>query len=313
MKKGTVKENTIYDYRSYIRRDILPILADLKVAEIHPDHVQQLIGIKYKQGLATASVLKIYMILNAALMQAVRLGIIMRNPADAVDRPKPQRKEMRVWDENQVMSFIAAFEGSRWEALFYLAVTTGLRRGEIVGLKWTDLDWISRQLTIQRQVRTVPGKGLQFHPPKSAAGRRRIVLGERDIEKLKQQVFVQEEMKAFAGDRWEENGLIFPSTIGTILSPWNVYRVFKRLSRKAGLPDIRLHDLRHTAATLMLKQGVHPKIVQERRHSDIALTLNTYSHVLPSLQNEAAAKLDELLTPIEYKDVISIGNLGGGI
>jgi len=312
MKKGTVKENTLYDYRNYINRDILPLLGNLKVAEVAPDHVQQLISAKHQQGLATASVLRIFRILNAAFKYAVRLGIIPRNPADVVDRPRQRRKEMKVWDETQVISFISSIEGTRWEALFYVAVTTGLRRGEILGLKWTDLDWVSRNLTIQRQVTTVAGKGLQFHPPKSAAGRRVVVLGERDIEKLQKHVHLQEQMKAFAGDRWQEHGLIFPSTKGTILSPWNVYKAFKELSKKAGLPEIRLHDLRHTAATLMLKQGVHPKIVQERLgHSDIALTLNTYSHVLPTLQNEAAAKLDELLTPIEYKDVVSVGNLGG--
>ena len=153
---------------------------------------------------------------------------------------------------------------------------------------------------------------LQFHPPKSAAGRRVVVLGERDIEKLKQHVHIQEEMKAFAGDRWQENGLIFPSMKGTLLNPYNIYHTFKEFAKKARLPEIRLHDLRHTAATLMLKQGVHPKIMQERLgHSDITLTLNTYSHVLPTMQNEAAAKLDELLTPIVYyKEVILFSNIG---
>ena len=304
-KKVSVNETTVHDYRGYVKRDIVPILGSIKLAELRSDHIQHLLGMKAKQGLESATVLKIFRILNTALKQAVKLGIISRNPADSVERPKIQRKEMKVWDETQVMHFISTLAGTRWEALFYMAVTTGLRRGEILALRWSDFDWVSRKLNIQRQIRTVKGKGLQIRPPKSAAGRRVVILGERDIEKLKKHVDIQEQMKVWAGDRWKENGLIFPSTIGTFLSPWNYYAKFKELSKKASLPEIRLHDLRHTAATIMLKHDVHPKIVQDRLgHADISTTLNRYSHVLPSFQSEAAAKLDEALTPIEFEDYI---------
>lgn len=304
-KKGSVDETTIYDYGGYVKRDIVPLLGAIKLADLRPDQIQQLLGMKGQQGLQASTVLKIFNIINTALKQAVKLGIISRNPADSVERPRLQRKEMKVWDETQVMHFIATLTGTRWEALFYMAVTTGLRRGEILALRWSDFDWVSRKLNIQRQIRTVKGKGLQERPPKSAAGLRVVELGERDIEKLKKHVDIQQRMKELAGDRWKENGLIFPSTIGTFLSPWNYYTKFIEFSKKAGLPEIRLHDLRHTAATLMLKHDVHPKIVQERLgHADIAITLNTYSHVLPSLQSEAAAKLDEALTPIEFEDYL---------
>ena len=167
-------------------------------------------------------------------------------------------------------------------------------------MKWSYLDWNARRLQIQRQVQRVKGEGLIFAEPKSAAGRRSIVLGKATLEKLHEQFNAQQLERQFAGARWHENDLIFPSTIGTPLDLHNLLKSFKELLQKGGLPIIRFHDLRHTAATLMLKQGVHPKIVQERLgHADITLTLNTYSHVLPSMQEEAAEKLDILITLVD--------------
>jgi integrase len=140
---------------------------------------------------------------------------------------------------------------------------------------------------------------LIFREPKSSAGRRVVVLGSATIDKLREHLKLQQEQRLFAGDRWKENDLIFPSTVGTPMEPRNLMRHFKSVLNAGGLPDIRFHDLRHTAATLMLQQGIHPKVVQERLgHSAISLTLDTYSHVLPSMQEEAAKAMDELLTPI---------------
>jgi integrase len=140
---------------------------------------------------------------------------------------------------------------------------------------------------------------LIFREPKSSAGRRVVVLGSATIDKLREHLKLQQEQRLFAGDRWKENDLIFPSTVGAPMEPRSLMRHFKSVLNAAGLPDIRFHGLRHTAATLMLQQGIHPKVVQERLgHSAISLTLDTYSHVLPSMQEEAAKAMDELLTPI---------------
>jgi integrase len=193
---------------------------------------------------------------------------------------------------------------TRFEALFWMAVATGLRQGELLGLRWSDLDWQTRRLHVQRQLQRIKG-GHEFSEPKSAAGRRVIVLGEETIRKLREDLDFQTKEKQNAKELWHENDLVFPSTIGT---PWdhsNLYKNYKLFLKKADLPDIRFHDLRHTAATLMLQQGVHAQIVQERLgHADITLTLNTYSHVLPSMQEDAAEKLDELLTPIDVSNEI---------
>jgi integrase len=141
-----------------------------------------------------------------------------------------------------------------------------------------------------------------FNEPKSKAGRRLVVLGQATLAKLQFHNEIQHQDRLLAGDRWVENDLIFPSTIGTPLGPRNLFRHFKKVLVKAGLPEIRFHDLRHTAATLMLQQGVHPKVVQERLgHSSISLTLDTYSHVIPSMQQEAVDKMDELLTPVAVR------------
>jgi integrase len=209
------------------------------------------------------------------------------------------------WSEklNTDLSILFA-EGDRFEILFWLAVTTGLRQGELVGIKWSDVDWPNRRLRIQRQLQRLHG-GLAFSEPKSAAGRRVIALGVATIEKLRKHQRLQLVEIQVAGKFWKENDMIFPSSKGTPMDPSNLYHNFKRLLVEAGLPNIRFHDLRYTAVTLMLQQGIHPKVVQERLgHSDISMTLNTYSHVLPVMQDDAAEKLDDLLTPINVSDEI---------
>ena len=203
---------------------------------------------------------------------------------------------MHTLNENQVRILISSARGSRYETLYWIAVTTGLRKGELLGLKWSDLDWVTRRLSIQRQVQRLKDQGLVFNTPKSEAGERSVLLSVDTIRRLRGHHAVQYYEKEFAGNRWQENDLIFPSTIGTPLDPQNIYKNFKALLRQAKLPNIRFHDLRHTAATLMFQQGIHPKVVQERLgHADIALTLNTYSHVLLDIQEEAVQKLDRLL------------------
>ena len=180
--------------------------------------------------------------------------------------------------------------------MFYLALNTGMRQGELLGLMWSDLDWGNGILQVQRQIQRSPGHGLTFVQPKSKASRRAIMLGANAIQKLRDQLDRIESYRSAAGTEWQENGLMFPTTLGSSMHPTSMYKDFKRLLKKLGLPDIRFHDLRHTAATLMLHQGVHPKVVQERLgHADIGITLNVYSHVLPSMQADAAVKMDDIL------------------
>ena len=298
----SVRPMTLSQYRQIVRMHIVPTLGSIKLKDLKPDQIQTLYNQKLDSGTSARTVLLIHAVLHRSLKQAFKWGIIGRNPASVVTRPKVVRKEMMTLNDNQVRTLILIAKGTRYEVLFWLAVTTGMRQGELLGLRWSDLDWRSKKLHVQRQLQRTSA-GQIFSEPKSAAGRRVIMLGDETIKKLRAHLGVLSQERQIAGEQWQENDLIFPSTKGT---PWdhrNMYKYYKRFLRKAGLPDIRFHDLRHTAATLMLQQGVHPKVVQERLgHADITLTLNTYSHVLPVMQEEAAEKLDQLLTPIDVSN-----------
>ena len=297
--KLRVRSKTAFQYNQIIEQHILPTLGKIKLKDLRPEHIQHLYSAKLKDGVSERSVLMIHAVIHRALEQAVKLGLIGRNAADAVTRPRFKRKEMKTLNDTQVRSFLSMLEGTRNDALFWMAISTGLRQGELLGLKWSDIDWRNRHLQVQRQLQRLK-EGIGFTEPKSDAGKRTIVLGKAMMEKLRKHIEIQDLEKSLAGSRWQEFDLIFSSTIGTPFEPRNLFRIYKELLKQAGLPDIRFHDLRHTAATLMFKQGVHPKVVQERLgHSDISLTLNTYSHVLPSMQDDAADLIDELLVPIK--------------
>lgn len=302
--RASVRPNTLKQYTQVAHQHIFPWLGEIKLKDLRPDQIQTLYNEKQDGGMSPRMVLMIHAVLHRSLGQALKQGVILRNPAQAVNRPKFRRKEMRTLSDIQARSFLSYADGDRFKYLYWLAIATGLRQGELLGLKWSDLDWNNRMLRVQRQVQRQPG-GLKFTEPKSAAGRRVIVLGVATLEIMRKQQELQDLERKVAGDAWKENDLIFPSPIGTPMDGSNLYHRFKELLKVAGLPDIRFHDLRHTAATLMLQQGVNPKIVQERLgHSDISLTLNTYSHVLPAMQEEAAEKLDNLLTPIDVSEEI---------
>jgi integrase len=291
---------TTRDYGSYIKRHILPVLGKVKLSDLRPDQVQTFYNHLVKKGCSQYTVRIVHAVLHRALNQAVRWGLIGRNPASLVEKPKPKKIEMKTWNDHQVMSFLSVIEDPQYQALYYLAVTTGMRQGELLGLKWKDLDWISGHIQVKRQLQRITGQGKVFREPKTASGKRTIVIGQAGIDKLKDNQENQQNLRMFAGEKWKENKLIFTTSIGTPMEPRRMYLMFKKYANEVHLPSIRLHDLRHTAATLMLQAGVHPKIVQERLgHADISLTLNTYSHVSPVMQQNVAEKLDILLMPIQ--------------
>ena len=300
----SIRPKTAEQYNQICKQHIIPNLGSIKLKDLQAGHIQSLYSKKLASGTSKRTVVLIHAVLMRSLKQAEKMGIIGKNPVLAVTRPKVERKEMKVLNDGQVRSLLSAAAGERYEAAFWLAVSTGMRLGELVGLKWADIEWTNKQLRVQRQVQRL-STGLAFSEPKTKTSRRMIALGSEPVEKLRKHLVSQSKDRQKAGESWIENDLIFPSVIGTPLDPSNLYHIFKELLKKAQLPPIRFHDLRHTAATLMLLQGTHPKIVQERLgHSDISMTLNTYSHVIPSMQAEAAEKLDELLMPISVSDEI---------
>lgn len=297
----SIRPKTIQQYEQIVHQYLAPGIGRIKLRDLRPDHIQTLYSACLRQGKSERTVLLIHAVLHRALNQALKWGLIARNPVDGATHPKTRRHEMNTLTDSQVRDLLRAVKGTKHEALYLLAVSTGLREGELLGLRWSDLDWTTRRLQVQRQLQRVRGGGLIFSEPKSQAGKRSVVLSTIVVSRLRSHRVIQAYERLFAGDQWKENDLLFPSTIGTPWEPRNLFKQFKILLRKAALPDIRFHDLRHTAATLMLQQGIHPKVVQERLgHADISLTLSTYSHVLPNIQEEAAEKFDLLLIPPEF-------------
>jgi len=299
----TVRPKTATQYAQIVRQHICPSLGKFKLKDLRPDMIQSLYNAKLSDGIGARTVSLIHAVLHKALNYALKMGMIVRNPADAVTKPKSRRAEMHALDDTQARNFLLAAQESRLYALYHVAISTGLRIGELLGLKWSDLDWTTHKISVQRQLQRLTGKGLVFSEPKTRAGRRVIVLGKSTINVLHEHFDDQFEERKQADKEWNKLDLIFVSSEGTPLDQRNVTRDYKEILKKAGCPEIRFHDLRHTATSLMLQQNVHPKVVQERLgHSDISLTLNTYSHVMPGMQEEAASKMDELLTLVDVKD-----------
>ncbi len=215
-----------------------------------------------------------------------------RNVASVVHPPTPKKHDFRALEPEQVRKLIETAKGTRWEALIALAVATSLREGELLGLKWVDITLDGSKLTVQRQL----GLYKRLVELKTDTNRRSMRLPAYAVKVLREHQARQNEARIIKGPEYEDNDLVFATHNGRPLIARNVFREYKTLLRRANLPDIRFHDLRHTAATLMLLQGVSVKVVQERLgHSQVSLTLGTYSHVLPSMDQDAADKLDALL------------------
>jgi integrase len=292
--RDTVRRRTWERFEQFVRVHLTPALGKIKLAKLTPAHVRGLYRDRLNSGLAPRTVLHTHRVFSKALKQAAADGLIPRNPTAPVKPPQPRREEIRPLNREQVRALFEAASGDRLEALYVLAVTAGLRRGELQALKWEDVDLEAGMIQVRRTL-SEPKGGYIFEAPKSGKGRQ-IRLTQRASEALRSHRKRQLEEKLRVGGLWQDHGLVFPSQVGTPLLGGNLNRAFKALLQRAGLPEIRFHDLRHTCATLLLRQGVNPKFVQELLgHADISLTLNVYSHVLPDMGDAAAGAMDAAL------------------
>jgi integrase len=300
VQRGSVRESTYSRDKYLITNHVKPALGRVKLKNFGAMHLQRLYREKRDAaGLSASTVQKIHHILHKALAQAVRWDLIARNPSDAVKAPRPTSEEMRPLSAEEVRKLLEAAHGDRLEALYVLAVTTGMRRGELLGLKWSDIDLKNGRLSIRRALtRTDNGKRVALAEPKTRGSRRNVRLTQRAVEALRSHLERQLAEIEVAGDFYEDHGLVFTTEAGTPINPSNLrQRSFAPLLKKAGLPHIRFHDLRHTCATLLLSKGVHPKFVQELLgHATIAITLDTYSHVMPGMGDQAATAMDQALS-----------------
>jgi integrase len=301
--KLIIRPRSYERYAEIVRLHIVPIMGKIKLQALAPQHVQMLQAQKTQEGLSSTTVAAIHGVLHKALEDAVKLGLVTRNVCDAISPPRKHHKEISPLTADQVRRLLEAAKGHPHEALFVLALATGMRRGELLGLKWQDINFTTGMLYVRRTLSRLPTQmGRQRGDlyietePKTKNSRRSIALAKFALEALEQHRKRQEKIKEQAGDYWIDNDYVFCDEYGEHLDPgYGALVQLKRLLKKAGLPDIRFHDLRHSAATLLLSMGVHPKIVQEiLGHSEISMTMDVYSHVLPTMQREAVNRLNQI-------------------
>jgi len=296
--KQQLKPGSFHRYETNTRLHILPVIGKHALSKLTPQHVQALYTQKMESGLSSTTVRQIHLILHRALKDAQRMGLVQRNVTEMVRPPRTRKIEMKTLDARQVDLFFEAVANERLEALFVLAVTTGMRQGELLGLRWQDVDVDKGVLHINRTL-YMRGGSIILSEPKTLHSKRTIHLTKLAIYALrKHRIKYLQEALAF-GPTWNaEYNLVFPTSTGNpILASHLVEQPFHRVLKKAGLPMIRFHDLRHTAATLMLEHGINPKVVSEiLGHSDIAITLGVYGHITPRMQQMAMEAIDKLFS-----------------
>lgn len=306
--KPNLRPRTYIRYRELMELHVLPTLGNVKLQKLSPQQLQKLYNKKLEEGYAPQTVKHIHRVLHRALRDALRWNLVARNVCDAVDAPRVPKQEMKALSGEQAQHFLAVAKDDSLEALYVLALTTGMREGELPGLKWEDVDFERKKVQVRRTISRIPHQGFKVAEPKTQKSRRSIHLTNLALESLKRHRARQSEARLSAGPLWHEQGWIFCNAVGNPIEVTNmIKRSFRPLLVKAGVPLITFHCLRHSTASLLLSLGIHPKIVQELLgHSQITLTLDTYSHVLPSLQVDAIDRLNALLTTAEGPVAVTV-------
>lgn len=293
--RPSVRAWTYRGYEVHVRLHIKPVLGHVTLERIEPAHVQALLNRKLQEGLSSKSVRYIRGTLRAALQQAVRWGYLARNAAALVDGPRIERYEIKPFDATEARRLLDGLEGDRLQALYSVALTMGLRQGEALGLRWQDVDLPLGVLHVRKQLQRIDGK-FELVDLKTSRSRRTLVMPATIAIQLKDHQARQTQEVEGHDHRPSPLDLVFTRPDGGPLDGTVVTHQFHRLLDRVGLPQRRFHDLRHSCATLLLAQGVSPRVVMEiLGHSQIALTMNTYTHVLPELKHDAAERMDRVV------------------
>lgn len=293
-KKNNVKESTFGTYSYLVNKFIIPALGHIEISKIQPQHIEDLYNeLKENNTLSDENIRKIHTLINDSMNRALKWEMIARNPATLVDPPKIAKKLVDVWDKEEIDKFLEAAKGSRYYEAFLLALTTGMRQSELLGLRFRDIDKENNTIAI---VQTLSHTGQVLIPStKSAASNRSISIDPETMSTILNLESKYKQEKMANRPLYKDFDLVIRTEVGTPLSPRNCLRAFNGVIKKAGVRKIRFHDLRHTHASLLLKQGVNPKIVSERLgHANVRITLDRYSHLLPNLQEDTAKQFGEI-------------------
>lgn len=305
--KPSLRPTTWESYRYQVEGHIIPALGHLKLPQLQTVHIQRLYNKKLKSGrldgrkggLSPRSIKYIHTVIHSALEQAKKEGMIIINPAEATKLPKQEQKEIKYLDAAEAAIFLATAKESKHFAAFFLALNTGIRRGELLGLRWQDIDFKACQLTVNQGLVRVTGKGLIFQEPKTKLSNRVINLAPAVLQVLKEHKAEQNEIRLLAGSAYNADlDLVFANELGEPICPRAFTRIFERVVKRAGL-DVTFHGLRHTFATIALEQGVDIKTIQETLgHHSAAFTMDVYSSVTAKMKKEAADRVGNLLASL---------------
>jgi len=293
----TLRPATWRRYEQYVRLHTVPTLGRVRLAKLGPQHLQRLYADRLKAGVSAQSVVHLHRTLHRALSHALKWGFVGRNVAALVDPPRVERPEYEPLTAEEARQLLDAARGNRLEALYVLALTTGLRRGELLGLRWQDVDLDARVLSVRRSLQIGEDGRWRSGDPKTKRSRRPVLLVDMAVDALMRHRERQDRERDTAGELWRDPELVFVNTVGGLIQADDfLKRHFYPLLKRAELRRVRFHDLRHSTATLLLACGVHPKIVSEiLGHSRISITLDLYTHVSEDMQREAVDRLQDLL------------------
>lgn len=293
--KPRLRPLTYAGYKVNVEKHLVPTLGKIPLDQLTPLHVQEMINGRLAAGFSGKSVAYMHQVLRTALGLATRWDLVSRNVARLVDPPRGEPKPINPFTPDEAREFLGAVRGHRLEALFSVALAMGLRQGEALGLRWDDVDYVAGTLSVRQQLQRIDGK-LTLVPPKTKRSRRTLVMPTMIVDRLREHEKRQVAEKLWAGSKWQESGFVFANRFGGPTQARRVIEQFHGALAEAGIRRVRFHDLRHSCATLLLVQGVSPRVVMDvLGHSEIALTMNTYSHVVPELQREAAQRMQAIL------------------
>ncbi|GAA4703650.1 tyrosine-type recombinase/integrase [Brevibacillus fulvus] len=301
--KQILRPSSYDNHLIVIEKHIIPELGSLKLSQLTPSHIQKFYNQLSTEGLSPDYIRYMHSILRKSIGQAVKWQLVARNVVELVEPPRLADKDIVTWSLEEATEFLDYVEahGKRFFVAYVLAIYTGMRRGEILGLRWKDINWEHGKLSVRQTVYRTR-QGLLFQEPKTKNSKRQISLPEYVLSSLRRHRSDQNKQKLLLGGLYNDHDLVICTDEGKPIEPRNLVRHFDRMIQETGLQKIRFHDLRHTHATILLQLGEHPKVVSERLgHSRVGVTLDTYSHVLPDMQKDAANNFEQAMNEKKAK------------